>query len=156
MVREISLKCLESSISIAPPPNRKTFRKQVKLDQSREKGTCNDSVVLHGPSDDHDGVVQRPLRLLHELLGSTADDDRASLGLRAAGEEVEAVAADLSLFKVLASTQHGIAQVGDGREDGATAGLHRSLEILVGHATGAEHVAIGEILSGHVANRQLG
>ena len=38
-----------------------------------------------------------------------------------------------------------------GREDrgqnGATAGLERSSQIVVGHSTGTEHVAVGEVLA---------
>lgn len=43
---------------------------------------------LDGAAHDHDGVVQRALGLLHELLGPTPQDDGARLGLRAALKEV--------------------------------------------------------------------
>ena len=45
-------------------------------------------VVLHGAAHNHDGVVDRPLRLLDELLGAATEDDGACLGLGAAREEV--------------------------------------------------------------------
>lgn len=43
---------------------------------------------LDGPPDNHDGVVQGPLCLLHKLLCTTTEDDSACLGLRAASEEI--------------------------------------------------------------------
>lgn len=43
---------------------------------------------LDGSADDHDGVVQRPLRLLCELFCPTPQDDGARLCLRAALKEV--------------------------------------------------------------------
>ena len=43
--------------------------------------TGDDRVVLHRPSDDHDGVVQRSLSFLHELLCATAKDEGAGLSL---------------------------------------------------------------------------
>lgn len=43
---------------------------------------------LYRPAHDHDGVMQRAVRLLHELLGTASQDDGARLGLRAALEEV--------------------------------------------------------------------
>ncbi len=46
--------------------------------------------------DDHDGVVERALSLLHELLGPAPQDERAALRLRAAVEEVEPLTAHLA------------------------------------------------------------
>lgn len=43
---------------------------------------------LDGPSDNHDGIVQGPLCLLHELLSTTTEDDGTSLSLGAASEEI--------------------------------------------------------------------
>lgn len=43
---------------------------------------------LDGPAYNHDGIVQRALRLLCELLCATSQDDGARLGLRAALEKV--------------------------------------------------------------------
>ena len=57
--------------------------------------TGDNSVVLQGATDDHDGVVQRALRLLHELLRSSADDKGTRLALWHAGEEVKAFPSDL-------------------------------------------------------------
>jgi hypothetical protein len=44
----------------------------------------------------------------------------------------------------------------NGGLDGTSAGLHGSHKILLGHASGAEHVAVGKVLSGDVADRELG
>ncbi len=46
--------------------------------------------------DNHDGVVERALSLLHELLGPAPQDERAALRLRAAVEEVEPLTAHLA------------------------------------------------------------
>ena len=59
--------------------------------------TGDDSIVLDGPTNDHDSVVQRSLRLFHELLGSSTKDQGAGLTLGHAGEEVETFTSDLEL-----------------------------------------------------------
>lgn len=46
------------------------------------------STYLDGPAHDHDGIVQRAFRLLHELLSPAPQDDGTCLGLGAALEEV--------------------------------------------------------------------
>lgn len=43
---------------------------------------------LDGPPDNHDGIVQGPLCLLHKLLSTTTEEDGASLSLGAASEEI--------------------------------------------------------------------
>lgn len=42
--------------------------------------TCNHSIILNSSPDDHDGVVEGPLRLLEELLSATSEDQGAGLG----------------------------------------------------------------------------
>ena len=54
--------------------------------------TRHHCVILDGPPHDHDGVVERALSLLNKLLRSSTQDQRARLGLRAAGEQVEPAA----------------------------------------------------------------
>jgi hypothetical protein len=44
--------------------------------------------------------VQRTFSLLHELFGSTAQDERASLALGNAGEEVVPFTSDLKYKKI--------------------------------------------------------
>jgi len=50
--------------------------------------TCNYSVVLHGTSHNHDGVVKGTLGLLNELLGPSPQQESARLGLGTACEKV--------------------------------------------------------------------
>eukprot|EP00047_Mylnosiga_fluctuans_P001742 m.221713 g.221713 ORF g.221713 m.221713 type:complete len:557 (-) comp10637_c0_seq1:26-1696(-) len=117
--------------------------------------TSNNGVVLDRATHNHDGIVQRALRLLDELLGTAAHDDRARLGLGAAREEVVPLGADLLLLEERALAQRVGGHVVDRGLDRATARLHRALQIIVGHAAGTEHVAIGKPLSGNIANGQL-
>ena len=42
--------------------------------------TSDDSGVLDGSSDNHKGVVERTLRLINELLGTSTEDDSHGLG----------------------------------------------------------------------------
>ena len=49
------------------------------------------------PAHNHDGVVQRPLSLGHELLGAAAEDDGARLALGNPAEEVEPLASNLNV-----------------------------------------------------------
>ena len=51
--------------------------------------TGNDSIVLHRSSNDHDGIVQGSFRLFHKLFRTTANNERARLGLRASSENVK-------------------------------------------------------------------
>ena len=51
--------------------------------------TCDDRVVFDGAPNDHDGVVERSLRLLHELFGSATQHYGRRLGLLTASEQVE-------------------------------------------------------------------
>jgi hypothetical protein len=52
-------------------------------------GTSNNSVVLLGSTDNHDGIVKGSLSFFHKLFSSTTNDDGASFGLRATFEKVE-------------------------------------------------------------------
>jgi hypothetical protein len=62
----------------------------------------------------------------------------------------------LFLFKEGATSKSQFVEIVNGGLDGTSAGLHGSHKILLGHASGAEHVAVGKVLSGDVADRELG
>lgn len=64
--------------------------KALRLPQSLSQpaGRYPRAPYLDGSPHYHDGIVQGPFRLLHELLGASSQDYRARLGLRAAREEV--------------------------------------------------------------------
>ena len=62
----------------------------------------------------------------------------------------------LFLFKECATSKCLVVEIVNSGLDGSSAGFHGSHQILLWHASGAEHVAVGEVLSGDVANRQLG
>jgi len=57
-----------------------------QLGQLHFDGTTSgyNRVVLDGAAHNHDGVVERALRLLQELLGTTTQDQGARLGIGAA------------------------------------------------------------------------
>lgn len=134
--------------------------------------TSNNSVVLDGTSYNHDGVVKRTLSFFHELLGTATDEDRACFSLGASGEEVEPInmnahctamnwccelselpfTTDLLLFETVARSEDGIVHTGDSSEDRSSASFHGPLEIFINNAPSAEHVAVGEVLSGDVSN----
>ena len=59
----------------------------------------DDGVVLDGAAHDHDGVVQRALGLLHELLGTSPQDDGARLALGDSAKDVEPLSTDLLIQK---------------------------------------------------------
>ena len=97
---------------------------------------------------DHDGVVQTSLHLGDELLRPAPQDEGARFGLRAALEEIEALAADLTLLEPFAGAQVVVLDVGAGAGDGAAAGLDDAFEVVGGDAAGAEDVAVCEISEG--------
>ncbi len=117
--------------------------------------TAHDGLVADGPLHDHDGVVQRALDFGNELLGTTAQDKGAGLGLGAVLEEVEALAADLSLVKATAHSEMLGQDVRASALDRGASRLDHALEVVGGHAAGAEDVAVGEELRGEIANGQL-
>lgn len=96
----------------------------------------------------HDGVVQTSLHLRDELLGSPPQDEGARFGLRAAFEEIEALAADLALLETFAGAEVVVLDVGAGAGDGAAAGLDDALEVVGRDAAGAEDVAVCEVSDG--------
>lgn len=53
-----------------------------------QQGGISTGPYLDCSSDYHDGIMQGPFRLFHELLCTPSQDYRASLCLRAACEEV--------------------------------------------------------------------
>merc|ERR1712158_298382 len=67
-------------------------------------------VVLHCTPDDHDGVMEGSLGLLHELLSAPAEDDCAGLRLGTATEQVEPLATNLLLLECLAGSQSLVVQ----------------------------------------------
>ena len=105
----------------------------------------DNAVVLDRPFDDHDGIVQTALDLGDELLGPAPQHQGASLGFGTAFEEVEALAANLSLLEALAPAQMLRLDVGAGRLDAGAHGLNDPLQIVRSDPAGAEDVPIGEI-----------
>merc|ERR1719500_2537964 len=69
------------------------------------------AIVLHCTPDDHDGVVEGSLRLLHELLSAAAEDDCAGLRLGTTAEQVEPLATNLLLLECLAGSQSLVIQI---------------------------------------------
>lgn len=62
----------------------------------------------------------------------------------------------LLFLELFAKSEGSLVEVVHRGLDGPSAGLHRPDEVLLGDAPCAEHVAVGEVLRGHVANGQLG
>ena len=56
----------------------------------------------------------------------------------------------LLLLEGLAEAESGVVQVVNCRLDGAAARLPRPVQILLGDATRAEHVAVGKVLQGEI------
>merc|ERR1719362_1544100 len=88
----------------------------------------HDGVILHGPPDNHDRVMETPLCLLHELLCSSSQDDGARSRLGAAVEIVESLASNLFLLERLARSKSVIAQVMDCGLYSCSAGILGSVE----------------------------
>lgn len=112
--------------------------------------------VLDSALDDHDRVVQTPLDLGNELVGSTPQDHRARLGLGATLKEVEPLASNLLLLKLSASTEVLLLDIATGRLDRTSDGLDDSSEIVRRNSTGAEDVAVGKVLGSEITNGKLG
>ena len=55
---------------------------------------------------------------------------------------------NLLLLEGFAEAESGVVQIVDCRLDGAAARLHRPVQIFLGDAARAEHVAVGKVLQG--------
>lgn len=89
--------------------------------------------------------MEGSLDLGDELLGTAAEDKGAGLCCRAAFEEVEALAADLTLFKGLAGAKVGGLDVGAGGLDRGGCCLADTLHVVRGNTTSTEDVTIGKV-----------
>ncbi len=118
--------------------------------------TSNDGAGLESALDDADGVVERAVSFIDELLSTTAEDDGGCLGLRAASEEVVTFTTDLAFFEASATSEVGFGDVVDGGLNGATAGESDASHVVSGDTAGAEDVAVSEVLGGEIADGELG
>ena len=117
--------------------------------------TGDDSVSLDGSEHDHDGIVERSSGLLN-VLGSTATDDEShSLGVAALGEHVIALASELDLLELTASSKDLFGDSVGGSLDLTTSGLDSSLEVVRWNTTSAENVSVSKELSGQVTDWEL-
>mmetsp|Transcript_26228 Transcript_26228/g.76937 ORF Transcript_26228/g.76937 Transcript_26228/m.76937 type:complete len:415 (-) Transcript_26228:544-1788(-) len=114
----------------------------------------DDGGVLHEAARGEDGVLQGPLCLVNELLSPAAQEDGVGARGAAAREKVEALAAHLLLLKEVARAEHLGDEAVAGGLHGPTARRRYALHVLLGHAAGAEDVAVREVLSGEVADGQ--
>mmetsp|Transcript_46084 Transcript_46084/g.117009 ORF Transcript_46084/g.117009 Transcript_46084/m.117009 type:complete len:295 (-) Transcript_46084:932-1816(-) len=108
--------------------------------------------VAHGAAYDHDGVVQRALGLVDELLRATSDEDGGGLGLGAAREKVDALGADLLLLELPAGAEHRGRDALHRRLHVPSHGPAGALQVRDLHSAGAENIAVGEVLCGEVAD----
>mmetsp|Transcript_42853 Transcript_42853/g.100760 ORF Transcript_42853/g.100760 Transcript_42853/m.100760 type:complete len:285 (-) Transcript_42853:651-1505(-) len=124
---------------------------QLHLDRSPARHNLG---VLDGAADDHDGVVDRALRLRDELLRSSTQHNRRGLALRTLGEDVEALVPDLLLLEETARADDLGHEVLDRGLHAGAARTHHPLHVVVGHAPRAEDVAVCEVLRRQVADRE--
>jgi hypothetical protein len=88
--------------------------------------------------------VKGPLHFRNELLRSSTQNQGARLGGRASLKEVEALASDLTLLKVLASTEVLGSDVGTCGLKAGSDGLEDTLHVIVCHTSSTEDVSVGE------------
>ena len=96
------------------------------------------------------------VRLLQELLGAAAENEGRGLGGRALGEHVVSLGAHLHLLELTAGAQHALVNVVHRGLDLCASGLLNALDVVIGNAAGTEHSAVGEVLSGQIANWKAG
>ena len=92
--------------------------------------------------------MQGALDLGNELLGTAAEDQGARLCAGAALEEVEALAANLALFKDVAGAEVSRLDVGAGGLNGGACCLADTLEVVRGNTAGTEDVTVGKVSFG--------
>lgn len=116
----------------------------------------DDGLEFERSSDDHDGVIQRSSGLGDELVGSSSKDDGGRFTLGTNGEHVISFSSELDFFEFTAGSEDGGLESVDGGLDDSSGGLGHTLEVFVGHSSGAEHVSVGEVLSSQISDRELG
>merc|ERR1719312_50004 len=112
-------------------------------------------VILHCPPDNHDGIMQGPLGLLHELLGTSPQDYCTRLGFWAALEKVESFSSNLFLFKCLTMSKSGIVQIMYSRLNCSSTSLQSSVHVFLRNSSSTEHVPVSEVLRGNISNREF-
>jgi len=100
--------------------------------------------------------VEGTLDFGDELLGAAAEDERACLCFRAGGEEVVALGADLDFFEEATGAEVSGLDVGAGGLDGGAGGAADAVEVCGGDTSGAEDVAVGEVLRCEIADWEFG
>ena len=117
--------------------------------------SCYDIPVLDRALDDHDGIVQTALDLSNELLGTSTEDECACLGLGAALEEVETLSTNLSLLELVAGSEVLLADIRAGGLHARAGRTAHSVEVVGGHPSSAEDIAVGEVLCRKITDGQL-
>mmetsp|Transcript_19796 Transcript_19796/g.60067 ORF Transcript_19796/g.60067 Transcript_19796/m.60067 type:complete len:411 (+) Transcript_19796:551-1783(+) len=117
----------------------------------------NDGWILEQTARVHDGIVQRAFGLLNELLGTTAEDERARRGALATLKKIEALAANLPLFKSAARSQNAwsIEIIARGLNLGLRC-LRHLAKVAIFDTAGAEKASIRKILGGQVSDGKFG
>ena len=114
--------------------------------------TLHDVRTLHGTTHNHDSVVERPLRLVDELLGATTQHQGRRLGLWAPHEKVVPLVPDLSLLEGRARTQGDLVQRVHCRLNARPRGLRDTLKIIRRDPNRAEDTPVRKVLGAEVAN----
>jgi len=138
--------------------SRKKAAKKRRIRRTHLGGSSssNDVRVLDRPLHNHDRVVQTPLHLRNELIGSTPEDHRACLGLGTILEDVEPLSSDLLLLELPTSSEVLLLDVRARRLNGSSNGLNHSSKIVGSDSTSTEDVPIGEVLGGEISDGEFG
>lgn len=118
--------------------------------------TGNHRLVFDGATDNHDGIMEGALDFSNELLGTTTENQSASLGLGTALENVVALSTDLLFLKDFTGPEVMRGNVIHRSLNGSTNGFDSANHVPTSNSTSTENVSIGKVLSGEVSNWEFG
>mmetsp|Transcript_125401 Transcript_125401/g.217406 ORF Transcript_125401/g.217406 Transcript_125401/m.217406 type:complete len:232 (-) Transcript_125401:633-1328(-) len=128
------------------------------LTQLHLNGTAprHHGLLAHALPDDHDGVMQGPLRLLHELVCTTPKHNGHGLALNTLSEQVEPLPAHLPLLEQATCAQAFRGDLADGGEDLCVGGFAHTAHVIDMHTSSTEEATVSEVLRRKITNCKLG
>jgi hypothetical protein len=97
------------------------------------------------------GILQIAFDLVENVLGRTSEEDCASLGVLAFGEEGEVLVANLFDFEEAALGAHvGVLDVLDSVYDGGASGTGYSVIVRLAHSAEGRYVGLHEVMLSQV------
>lgn len=113
--------------------------------------------LVHDVPDDLHGVLEVALDLVEDVLGPTAEEDGAGLGILALLEEGEPLLPDLAhLEQAALGAEVGLLDLVGPADDGGAGGAGHPVVVRLAEAAEGRDAGLGEVVLGQVGHALLG